>query len=123
MLIVNYLSIYFSDAWDYIQKTRNQIDDLKHRVVQTQENAQQIRLIMTTWSKTPLFERKDGKKDTLLGLDDREDRCSKRYAEITDAGKQILSLLEVSKKRILKHVSCKIIDQDDKTSVIIIICS
>ncbi|CAH8620633.1 unnamed protein product [Schistosoma intercalatum] len=91
------LSWKTSDAWDYIQKTRNQIDDLKHRVVQTQENAQQIRLIMTTWSKTPLFERKDGKKDTLLGLDDREDRCSKRYAEITDAGKQILSLLETNR--------------------------
>ncbi|CAH8868903.1 unnamed protein product [Trichobilharzia szidati] len=84
-----------SDAWDYIEKTRNQVDDLKRRVVQTQENVQQIQLIMTNWSKLPLFERKDGKRETLLGLDDREDRCSKRYTEITEAGKQVLNLLHI----------------------------
>ncbi|CAH8610943.1 unnamed protein product [Heterobilharzia americana] len=87
-----------SDAWDYIQKTRSKIEDLKHRVVQTQENMQQIQLIMTTWSKLPLFERKDGKRETLLGLDDREDRCSKRYTEITEAGKQVLNILQTNRE-------------------------
>lgn len=70
--------------------------DLQHRVKQTQENVQLIRTIMATWSKMPLFERKDGKRDTLLGLDDRADRCMKRYNEVEEMGKRVVQLLEVS---------------------------
>ena len=51
---------------------------------------------MTTWSKTPLFERKEDKNDTLMMLDDRDDRTNKRYTEIKAAGDKIHELLKVS---------------------------
>ncbi len=50
---------------------------------------------MATWSKLPLFERKEGKKETLLNLEDREDRLKKRYGEIAEAGAKIHGLLGV----------------------------
>lgn len=74
---------------------RDQILDIMSRMIQSQENLQQIHTILTSWAKLPLFERKDGKRDALLNLDDREERCSKRYTEISSAGKQIIQLLEV----------------------------
>ncbi|TGZ69565.1 hypothetical protein CRM22_003672 [Opisthorchis felineus] len=86
-----------ANAWEYIQSTRDIIHDLQRRVVEAEENVQKIRSIMSTWSKTPLFERKDGKRDTLLGLDDRADRCRKRYEEIEEAGKRVVSLLETNR--------------------------
>ncbi|KAF5404064.1 Dynein heavy chain axonemal [Paragonimus heterotremus] len=89
------------DAWTYIQTTRDKVNDLQRRVVQTQENVQLIRNIMSSWSKNPLFERKEGKRDTLLSLDDREDRCNKRFAEIDEAGKRVANLLETSNSELV----------------------
>ena len=45
----------------------------------------------------PINERKELKKESLLALDDRQDRLNKRYAEITVAGEKIHSLTKVKK--------------------------
>lgn len=37
---------------------------------------------MATRNESPLFERKDPKHGALLSLDDREDRCNKRYKPV-----------------------------------------
>ncbi|CAI2736889.1 unnamed protein product, partial [Dicrocoelium dendriticum] len=81
-------------AWTHIQLVHDRVQDLQRRVVQAQDNLQQQRNIMSTWSKLPLFERKDSRRDTLLSLDDREDRRHKRYVEIKEAGERISSILE-----------------------------
>ncbi|CAL8088370.1 unnamed protein product [Calicophoron daubneyi] len=86
-----------ADAWTYIQSTRDRVHDLQSRVVQTQENVKLIRTLMATWAKSPLFERKDGKRDTLLGLEDREDRCARRYTELKDANTQVAGLIETNR--------------------------
>ena len=62
----------------------------------TKDNVEQIQKIMSTWSNSPLFERKEGKNETLLNLDDRADRLKKRYDEIAQAGEKIHGLLKVS---------------------------
>lgn len=85
-------------AWEYIQQTRDTIHDLQKRVVSTKDNVEQIQKIMATWSKQPLFERKEGKHETLLNLDDREDRLNKRYTEIREAGDKIHKLLEENRE-------------------------
>ena len=50
---------------------------------------------MSTWSKSPLFTRKEEKNDTLLHLADREDRLKKRVDEISAIGAQVHGLLKV----------------------------
>ena len=57
---------------------------------------EQVQKIMSTWSSSPLFERKEGKNETLLNLDDRTDRLKKRYDEIAQAGEKIHGLVKVS---------------------------
>lgn len=49
---------------------------------------------MKTWV-SPIFERKEGKKDTLINLDDISDRLEKRYTQFRDSGDRIHSLLKV----------------------------
>lgn len=44
---------------------------------------------MSAWAKLPLFERKDGKKDTVLCLDERIERKNKRYSEIEAAATKV----------------------------------
>ncbi|BHF75205.1 Dynein heavy chain 9, axonemal [Sparganum proliferum] len=86
------------DTWRYIESTRDVIKDLKARVVQGQENVEKISALMSTWNKIPLFERKEGKRETLLALDDREERASKRYSEINEAGERIIAILEENRQ-------------------------
>ncbi|KAJ8318719.1 LOW QUALITY PROTEIN: hypothetical protein KUTeg_003810 [Tegillarca granosa] len=81
-------------AWDYIQKIRDRIIDLESRVQKAKNNVEEIQKLMATWSKNPLFERKEDKHDTLLNLDDRKDRLEKRYQEIRQIGDKIHALLK-----------------------------
>lgn len=54
------------------------VGNLDKRVQSTQDNVNAIRNIMTAWLKNPLFERKDGQKDTLLCLEEKAERIQKR---------------------------------------------
>lgn len=81
-------------AWEYIQETRDKVHDLEQRVQKTKDNVEQVQKLMATWSKQPLFERKEGKNESLLNLDDREDRLKKRYDEIEKTGEKIHGLIK-----------------------------
>ncbi|GAB1599188.1 dynein beta chain, ciliary [Argonauta hians] len=83
-----------SGIWDYIEKTKGMVYDLESRVRNSKENVKKIEQLMSTWSKTPLFERKEDKFGSLLNLDDREERLKRRYKEIEEAGEQIHRLLK-----------------------------
>ncbi|VDN12294.1 unnamed protein product [Dibothriocephalus latus] len=71
---------------------------MKARVVQGQENVKKISALMSTWNKCPLFERKEGKREALLALEDREERACKRYSEISEAGERITAILEENRQ-------------------------
>ena len=43
--------------------------DLEKRVRQAKNNVETMNSLMTKWSETPLYERKDGKKELLLNLE------------------------------------------------------
>lgn len=81
--------------WEYIQKTRDQVIDLESRVQKAKDNVEEIKNLMSTWSKTPLFERKEEKHETLLNLDDRKERLEKRYSNIKDIGNKLHAILQV----------------------------
>lgn len=74
---------------DYLVELRKPVERLQGRMQKTHQNLSEIRSIMSTWAKIPLFERKDGKKDSVLCLDERTDRITKRYADIESASKVV----------------------------------
>ena len=81
-------------VWEYIQETRDKVHDLESRVQKAKDNVEEIQKLMGTWSKNPLFVRKEGKNETLLNLDDRDDRLKKRYGEVEGIGGKIHNLLK-----------------------------
>lgn len=79
---------------EYITELGGLVEGLWKRMKVAQSNVEKIRGILEPWTKTPLVERKDRRKDTLLALEDRSEKVSKRYAEITRAAEQIHAILE-----------------------------
>ncbi|KYN05431.1 Dynein beta chain, ciliary [Cyphomyrmex costatus] len=82
---------------EYITELGDLVEGLWKRMKSAQSNVGKIRNILEPWTKTPLIERKDRRKETLLALEDRSEKVSKRYAEITKAAEQIHSILEENK--------------------------
>lgn len=68
-------------------QVRKPVEKLQDRMNRTQTNLSEIRKVISCWVKSPLFERKDCKKDAVLCIDERFDRISKRYSDIEDASK------------------------------------
>uniref|UniRef100_A0A6I8PBB0 Dynein axonemal heavy chain 17 n=1 Tax=Ornithorhynchus anatinus TaxID=9258 RepID=A0A6I8PBB0_ORNAN len=79
-------------AWDYVRSVTDGVCDLKQRLRQTKDNMEEIRNILKTWL-LPIFERKDGKKESLLSLDDWPEHLAKRYRLIRESGRRIHSLV------------------------------
>ncbi|KAI8120795.1 ciliary, Dynein beta chain [Lucilia cuprina] len=102
---INELVWNSEDIMTYLQKLRQPVAALQNRMNHTQGNLKQIHNIMSVWIKHPLFERKDGKKDAVLCIDERPDRTAKRYAEIIAASDEIHQLL---------HDNIKQFDMEDK---------
>lgn len=67
---------------------------MHERMRKVQKNLSDIRSIMTSWAKAPLFVRKDGKKDTVLCIEERAERTKTRYNEIENVAKRVHNLLE-----------------------------
>ncbi|KAK6645275.1 hypothetical protein RUM43_001551 [Polyplax serrata] len=82
------------DLATYVEKLFEMVGSLDRRVQKTQDNVNLIRNIMSAWLKNPLFERKDGKKDSLLCLEEKSERIQKRYAEMKTAASEIFRMLD-----------------------------
>lgn len=93
------------DLLDYVSSILNLVKDLQHLVKKTQGNLTEMQTILNACSRKPLYERKDGKKEYVLGLDDRKDKASKRYKLISDAAERIVVLLDDS---------CELFSMSDK---------
>ncbi|XP_005399408.1 PREDICTED: dynein heavy chain 9, axonemal isoform X2 [Chinchilla lanigera] len=79
--------------WDYVIQITNGIHDLEQRIQKTKDNVEEIQNIMKTWI-TPIFKRKDGKRECLLSLDDQHDRIEKYYSLIKESGLKIHALVQ-----------------------------
>lgn len=77
-------------------KIRNPVEQLQGRMQSIQNNLKEIRTIMSSWAKAPLFERKDSKKDTVLCLEERNDRKTKRYGELEAAAIKVHQLVDAN---------------------------
>ncbi len=67
------------------------------------DNVEEITREMAAWSRTPLFERREGKNETLLQLEDRDERLKRRYDEVAAAGARVHALLQVSGEKERAH--------------------
>ncbi|KAF0872636.1 DYH9 protein, partial [Crocuta crocuta] len=79
--------------WDYVIQIANSIRDLEQRIQKAKDNVGEIRNIMKTWA-SPIFKRKDGKKEGLLSTDDQHDRMEKYYSLIKESGLKIHALVQ-----------------------------
>ncbi|XP_022380343.1 dynein heavy chain 9, axonemal [Enhydra lutris kenyoni] len=79
--------------WDYVIQITNGIHDLKQRIQKAKDNVEEIQNIMKTWV-SPIFKRKDGKKECLLSMDDQHDRMEKYYHLIKESGLKIHALVQ-----------------------------
>ncbi|XP_052612854.1 LOW QUALITY PROTEIN: dynein axonemal heavy chain 9 [Peromyscus californicus insignis] len=79
--------------WDYVMQMTNSIRDLEQRIQKTKDNVEEIQTLMKTWV-SPIFKRKDGKKECPLSLDDQQDRMEKYYGLIRESGLKIHALVQ-----------------------------
>ncbi|KAA0725373.1 Dynein heavy chain 9, axonemal [Triplophysa tibetana] len=79
--------------WEYIQDVRETVYDMEQRLQMTKNNVEEIHTIMKSWA-SPIFERKEGKKDALLNLDDKTERLERTYGQIRASGAKIHVLLK-----------------------------
>uniref|UniRef100_A0A4W6G5D9 Dynein axonemal heavy chain 17 n=1 Tax=Lates calcarifer TaxID=8187 RepID=A0A4W6G5D9_LATCA len=80
--------------WQYIQEVRDSVCDLESRLQRTKDNVEEIQGCMRSWA-SPMFDRKEGKKDALLSLEDRAERLDRFYSLIRSSGDKIHFLLKV----------------------------
>ncbi|XP_023100299.2 dynein axonemal heavy chain 9 isoform X1 [Felis catus] len=79
--------------WDYVIQITNSVHDLEQRIQKAQDNVEEIQNIMKTWV-SPIFKRKDGKKECLLSMDDQRNRMEKYYDLIKESGLKIHALVQ-----------------------------
>ncbi|TRY82989.1 hypothetical protein DNTS_022847 [Danionella cerebrum] len=79
--------------WEYIQDVRERIHELEQCLQRTKDNVGEIQSIMRSWA-TPLYERKEDKRDTLLNLDERNEHRERVYTQIKTSGERIHLLLK-----------------------------
>ncbi|XP_035386791.1 dynein heavy chain 11, axonemal isoform X1 [Electrophorus electricus] len=85
------------ECWDYICQVRDTVHDLERRLQKSRDNVGTIQELMKGWCKQPMFCRKDNKKDTLLMLDDRAARVTKKYSGIRNDGEAMHHLMQENK--------------------------
>lgn len=83
-----------SGVWQYIQDIRDAVCDLESRLQKTKENVEEMQRYMKSWA-VPMFDRKDGRKDALLCLEDRAERVERFHNVVQSSGGKIHFLLEV----------------------------
>ncbi|XP_031336595.1 dynein beta chain, ciliary isoform X1 [Photinus pyralis] len=82
------------DLWNYMVQLHTMVGNLQEHVQQSQENITKIRNVLIPFARQPLFERKDNRKDTVLSIDEKEERIKRRYSEIRQVTQEIHVLVE-----------------------------
>uniref|UniRef100_A0A7N6B4D8 Dynein heavy chain 9, axonemal n=1 Tax=Anabas testudineus TaxID=64144 RepID=A0A7N6B4D8_ANATE len=78
LTVSRYNKVAIVKAFYYIQEVRDSVCDLESRLQRTKDNVEEIQSCMRSWAN-PIFDRKEGKKDTLLGLEDKTERLDRFY--------------------------------------------
>ncbi|KOC63714.1 Dynein beta chain, ciliary [Habropoda laboriosa] len=82
---------------EYIEELSSLVEGLWSRIKAAQTNVDRMKTTLDSWSRTPLIERKDRRKDALLSFEEKPEKVSRRYGEVERAAEQIHSLLQENK--------------------------
>ncbi|XP_030610318.1 dynein axonemal heavy chain 9 isoform X3 [Archocentrus centrarchus] len=93
-------------VWEYIQEVRDFVCDLESRLQRAKDNVEEILSCMRSWA-TPVFDRKEGKKDALLSLEDRTERLDRFYSLIRSSGEKVHFLLKCNQALFRAEPSCE----------------
>ncbi|XP_037265188.1 dynein heavy chain 9, axonemal [Falco rusticolus] len=87
-------------AWDHISVVMDGVYDLEQRIQKAKTNVEEIQTIVRSWV-SPIFERKDCKRESLLSLEDCQDRLERRCSLVRESGQRIHSLLRENQSLLL----------------------
>ncbi|KFW62348.1 Dynein heavy chain 9, axonemal, partial [Pygoscelis adeliae] len=86
--------------WDHMSMVMDDVHDLEKRIQKAKNNVEEIQTTVQSWV-SPIFERKDGKRESLLSLEDCQDRRERRYSLVTESGQRIHSLMKENQSLLL----------------------
>ncbi|NXD73362.1 DYH9 protein, partial [Eolophus roseicapillus] len=84
----------------HISMVMDGVHDLERRIQKAKDNVEEIQTIVRAWV-SPILERKDCKRESLLVLEDCQDRLEKRYSLVRESGQRIHSLLKENQSLLL----------------------
>ncbi|KAJ7420209.1 hypothetical protein BTVI_22374 [Pitangus sulphuratus] len=87
-------------VWDHISGVMEGVHDLEQRLQKAKDNVELIQSIVGSWA-SPILQRKDSKRDSVLSLEDCQDHLEKRYSLVREAGQRIHSLLKENQSLLL----------------------
>ncbi|XP_045482107.1 dynein beta chain, ciliary [Harmonia axyridis] len=79
---------------DYMTTLHGLVENLQDHLQKSKNNLLAIKNALIPFARQPLFERKDGRKDTCLNIEGREERIAKKYCEIEREAQKIKELLD-----------------------------
>ncbi|NXO27701.1 DYH9 protein, partial [Cisticola juncidis] len=87
-------------VWDHISGVVGEVCDLEQRVQRAKDNVEQIQSVVQSWG-SPIFERRDSRREAVLGLEECQERLERRCSLVREAGHRIHSLLKENQSLLL----------------------
>ncbi|CAH1116455.1 unnamed protein product [Phaedon cochleariae] len=80
---------WFTNEPGTVNEIYQTVKQLTDRVKKAQQNVKKLFSSIIEWSEKPLFERKEGKKENLIFLDDRNERVQRRRDQIIACSQEL----------------------------------
>lgn len=77
-----------------MESTQGTLKQLYDRVLTAQGNVKTALANIDIWANQSLFERKEGKKENLLQMDDYEERIQKRYDLVKQSARELQAIVD-----------------------------
>lgn len=101
-MVHRYLYWFFLGIWGYIEKLENPVKDLEERLQKSQDNVDSVKKLVLSWVSRPLFERKDGKRDQLLIVDEHtNNKKMKQYKEIGELSEKVVEIVSMNRELLM----------------------
>ncbi|KAK2515571.1 hypothetical protein Q9233_014084 [Columba guinea] len=87
-------------VWDHISMVMDDVHDLEQRIQKAKNNVEEIQTIVGSWA-SPIFVRRDCRTESLLSLEDCQDRLERCYSLVRESGQRIHLLVKENQSLLL----------------------
>ncbi|NWV12184.1 DYH9 protein, partial [Ptilonorhynchus violaceus] len=87
-------------VWGHISGVMDDVHDLEQRVQKAKDNVEEIQSIVHSWG-SPVFERKDSKREAVLSLEECQERLDRRCSLVRESGQRIHALVKENQSLLL----------------------